>query len=294
MRCSEAGPGDGVRRARTVVLAHATDAEGFRGWARALLAQGKLPGDVDWSVAGGGDLFSDAGPAQAPPLPPPQARVAVPAAFVELMNDVLLHSDPARFGLLYRLLWRLVHEPGLRHDALDADRARAAAMARAVRRDIHKMRAFVRFRPVESMDGGPPLHVAWFEPEHHIVEANAAFFARRFAGMRWAILTPARSVRWDGQRLDFGPGADRADAPAADAGEALWLTYYRHIFNPARLKVAAMKKEMPVRYWRNLPEAALISPLVGQAAEQCGRMVEAGPTVTRRRLPGGGAKGALG
>ena len=55
--------------------------------------------------------------------------------------------------------------------------------------------------------------------------------------------------------------------PPADAGEALWLTYYAHIFNPARLKVAAMRKEMPRRYWHNLPEAQLIAPLI-QAAQR--------------------------
>jgi hypothetical protein len=36
--------------------------------------------------------------------------------------------------------------------------------------------------------------VAWFEPEHYIVEAVAPLFERRFAQMRWAILTPERSV----------------------------------------------------------------------------------------------------
>jgi DNA polymerase len=44
------------------------------------------------------------------------------------------------------------------------------------------MHAFVRFRALERVDG--TRHVAWFEPEHHILEAEAGFFARRFAGMR--------------------------------------------------------------------------------------------------------------
>jgi hypothetical protein len=103
---------------------------------------------------------------------------------------------------------------------------------------------------------------------HHIVAATAPFFARRFAQMRWAILTPERSVRWDGKRLAFGPGARREDAPGADAGEQLWLTYYEHIFNPARLKLAMMQKEMPRRYWKNLPEAALIQPLAARRPAQ--------------------------
>ena len=129
------------------------------------------------------------------------------------------------------------------------------------------------------------LHVAWFEPVHHVVEAVAPFFARRFANLRWVLLTPERSVRWDGARLDFGPGARRDEAPAADAGERLWLTYYEHIFNPARLKLAAMRREMPRRYWRNLPEAVLISPLAAAAGERSARMVAQESVGPRRRIP---------
>jgi uracil-DNA glycosylase len=266
---------------RTVTLQSETDLAGFREAARGLLAAQVEPEYVTWITATRADeLFADEGP----PAAPAGASAVVPAWFVTLCNSVILHRDPQRFGLLYRLLWRLVHEPGLRHDPLDADRVRAAHMAQAVRRDLHKMKAFVRFRPVD--DGGAgPLHVAWFEPAHYIVEANAPFFARRFTNMRWAILTPDRSVQWDGERLVFGPGAQRADAPGADAGEALWLTYYQSIFNPARLKLKMMQKEMPRKYWENLPEAKLIQPLAAAAHQRGMQMVESEPTRMERRMP---------
>jgi DNA polymerase len=103
--------------------------------------------------------------------------------------------------------------------------------------------------------------------------------------MHWAILTPRRSVCWNGAALTFGPGANRSDAPPADAAEALWLTYYASIFNPARLKLAMMRKEMPRRYWKNLPESVLIQPLAAGAAERSGRMVEQVPAEPVRRRP---------
>lgn len=264
----------------TELLAHEADAAGFRAAARRLVAAGVPPDGVAWTVrARDAGLFDDDDAA-----PPAAARreVRVPASFVELCEHAALHRDPQRFHLLYRLLWRLQREPALRHDPLDDDWQQAARWAQAVRRDIHKMHAFVRFRPVGEAGG---WHVAWFEPLHHTLEAGAPFFMRRFANLRWAILTPERSARWDGERLDFGPGATRADAPAADGGEALWLTYYAHIFNPARLKLKAMEKEMPRAYWKNLPEAVLISPLAAAAAERSGRMVERAATVPARRLP---------
>jgi DNA polymerase len=157
-----------------------------------------------------------------------------------------------------------------------------------VRRDVHKMRAFVRFRPVQDGRGEEPLHVAWFEPEHHIVAAIAPFFVRRFTQMRWAVLTPECSLYWDyagpragqaGQApgaLQIGPGARKEDAPPPDAGEQLWLTYYQSIFNPARLKLKAMQKEMPRRYWKNLPEARQIPALIAGAQQREAAMIATG------------------
>ncbi|MCY7371995.1 MAG: UdgX family uracil-DNA binding protein, partial [Polaromonas sp.] len=85
--------------------------------------------------------------------------------------------------------------------------------------------------------------------------------------------------------LRFGPGANKLDAPPADAGEQLWLTYYQHIFNPARLKLKAMQKEMPRRYWKNLPETQCISVLTAQSAQRQSRMLDAPASSPRRRIP---------
>ena len=282
----------------TVSLASATDLAGFRRHARRLLAAHVAPAQVSWhcrdaptlDLFANGSLEDQTESATDANLTPPPSLVTVPADFLALCQTVILHSDPQRFGLLYRLLWRLVHEPGLRHDPLDADRVEAARLAHAVRRDMHKMKAFVRFRPLEDeifrsqpLDG--PLHVAWFEPQHHIVAAITPFFVRRFSQMRWAILTPECSVHWDGSRAQFGPGAHRDEAPPADAGEQLWLTYYQHIFNPARLKLKMMQKEMPRRYWHNLPEAQFISTLSASAAERQAQMIDSQPSTPYRRIP---------
>jgi len=282
-----------------VTLQGPADLEGFRRAARALLAQQMLPEQVSWhsSDARVQDLFAsgiegaveattaihNAAFNNAPP-------VSVPPEFVALCETAILHTDPNRFGLLYRILWRLMHEPGLRHDPLDADMMKARQLAQQVRRDMHKMKAFVRFRTVQdetfrNHPEGGPLHVAWFEPEHHIVEAIAPFFARRFTQMRWALLTPQTSAQWDGVSLQFGPGASKTDAPPPDAGERLWLTYYENIFNPARLKLKMMQKEMPRKYWHNLPEAALIAPLTAGAHERSARMVDEVPVGLARRMP---------
>ena len=219
---------------RAVMLANEEDFNGWRDAARSLALAGMTPDEVVWQVGEAPtDLFGD----EAPPESAPGA-FAVSRAFVALAKEVVRHSDPARFALLYTYLLRLRAEPRLIADEADPLRRRLEHMAKAVRRDIHKMRAFVRFR--EIAEDGDQRFVAWFEPEHHIVRANAAFFVRRFANMRWSILTPKLSIHWDGEALSESPGATKADAPSGDPLEEMWKTYYASIFNPARVKVGAM------------------------------------------------------
>ena len=128
---------------------------------------------------------------------------------------------------------------------------------------MHKMKAFVRFRRIPDAD--PEQFAAWHKPDHYIVEAMAPWFAERFASMHWSILTPDQSAHWDGETITFSPGVPRSEAPDDDALEDLWRDYYRSIFNPARVKVKAMKAEMPVRHWATLPEAQIIPELLAKA-----------------------------
>jgi probable DNA metabolism protein len=258
---------------RLIRLPHETDVAGWRDAARAALLVGEPPEALDWVVGDGaaGDLFEGEEAARTPIVAP-----KVPRAFITLTETVILHRDPGRFALLYRLLWGLQAQPKLLEDASHPDVHEAEQRAKAIRRDIHKMHAFVRFREVEEPEGA--IFIAWFEPDNFIVEAAAPFFMRRFTGMRWSILTPDRCAFWDGDSLRFGEGVSRDQAPMEDRLEALWRIYYANIFNPARLKVAAMTREMPRRYWKNLPEAELIGPLIEAAGERAQAMVAAAPT----------------
>ncbi|MDR6787119.1 DNA polymerase [Sphingomonas sp. BE138] len=258
---------------RAVTLPAPDDMDAWREAARALVADDVPPERVVWQVgAVAEDLFAATANTPAP-TPPPASPLRVSRAFIALAGDAILHRDPERFALLYTLLWRLRDTPRLVEDHADPLVRRLEGFAKAVRRDIHKMRAFLRFRSVAD-DDGTERYVAWFEPEHHIVRANAAFFVNRFASMRWSILTPEVSVHWDGAMLSEGPGATRSDAPDGDPIEEVWKTYYSSIFNPARVKVKAMLKEMPRKYWKNMPETALVPQLLAGAQARESGMIE--------------------
>ncbi len=261
------------------------DFESWRGASRRLLARQVTPENVLWlddsqtpllplttvnlegagvggGVAGGGVV----------------GGVRVPREFVELAETVACHRSPQRWPLLYRMLWRLTHGLSDLLDHLADDDVREAdQMAKAVSRDRHKMTAFVRFRRVTDAFG--EHYIAFHRPDHFIVKLAAPFFQERFAAMRWTILTPDDSVSWDGHDLCFFEGMPASSAPPADATEDLWQTYYANIFNPARIKLNAMRKEMPVRHWKTLPETRLIPDLLREAPRRVEQMVRYSKTI---------------
>jgi len=266
---------------RSVVIPELGRAAAWRQQARTLLLEGVAPDNVRWTAAGAeADLFGTPAPAQVAVRP--VNAPSVPAAFLPLADAVVCHASPERYALLYRLLWRLQQDRTMLGDRADGDVARLHAMEKSVRRDAHKMKAFVRFREIGVSDSGRRQFVAWFEPEHAILERTAPFFARRFADMDWLIVTPGYAARFEAGHLAVDLCDQRPDLPD-DAADDLWRTYYASIFNPARLKVKAMKSEMPVKYWKNLPEAQLIPDMIATAEKAVQAMRAAMPTLPHAR-----------
>jgi DNA polymerase len=181
------------------------------------------------------------------------------------------HSSEDRWSLLYSIAYRAVVKKKPLIAALDGDARAAELLAKAVKRDVHKMKAFVRFRRIEG--AVPERFVAWHRPEHRIVRLIASFFARRFSTLRWTIFTPWESADWDGETICFGAGVPSAHVKEHDALEHLWKTYYSSIFNPARIKLKAMTKEMPKRHWSTLPETTVLNDLVRSAPDRVRQMI---------------------
>ncbi|KAA9008149.1 UdgX family uracil-DNA binding protein [Histidinibacterium aquaticum] len=265
-----------------VTLPRIGTATAWRDAVRAALAAQVPPERIAWHHGTAADsLFEGA------PLPPCDRPVKVSRAFVELADTVIWHADPERFSRLYILLRRLRTQPGLLSDRADPQVAKLRQMEKAVRRCQHKMKAFVRFRDLRPVgpDGGPAPRrsfAAWFEPTHYTLEPTAPFFARRFADMDWVIATPDATAVFENGTLSFREGAPRPDLPE-DAAEELWGTYFRNIFNPARVKVRAMTSEMPRKYWKNMPETRHIPELLATAEARTREMAEAAPTLAPAR-----------
>ena len=255
---------------REVVLKEPGDFTEWRSAARGLLAGGVAPEDVSWrGNAEGASLFGDEEVATT------KGAVSLPRELLEVAERVICHRDAEVPARLYRIVWRAANDRQLLARRTDADVDWLMKADKAIRRDVHKMHAFVRFRQLGEDEAGRESFAAWFEPSHRILRLTAPFFQRRFYGMDWAIVTPDARAIWQAETLSYGPGGTKNDVPDSDIVEDQWRTYYGAIFNPARVKIDAMRAEMRKKYWKNLPEAQDIAPLLAGAEARVERMREA-------------------
>jgi DNA polymerase len=112
----------------------------FEAWqaeARRLLAQRVPPDEVVWTAAPDPARRDRRGPATG--RAPGPGVVRVPRRFLELARQVAGHADPERWGLLYEVLWRVVHEGrGFLESPSDPRVRRLLAMAAQARRAAYR------------------------------------------------------------------------------------------------------------------------------------------------------------
>lgn len=205
----------------------------------------------------------------------PGRSLSVPAAFLEKARTISRHTSPKRWMLLYAALYRLVKDERHLFDlAADPLVRQLSLMEKSVRRDAHKAKAFVRFK--KALDDNQEEHFfAWHQSDHDILPLVAPFFGRRFEITKWTIMSPQRCVTWDGKLLSYTVGIQKADIrEPLDKMEDLWRAYYRATFNPARISINAMTREMPRRYWPTMPETSIIKELINEAPSCVKAMID--------------------
>jgi DNA polymerase len=216
---------------RRIVLDSQTDWEGWRTAARALVLAGVAPDDVRWSVGGrGGDA-----------LPEGSGSFGVSRALVSLASLAIQARDPERFDLLYRLVWRANAGEHVMQKTTDPELRRAQGLALAVRAEAHRMRTLVRFMPVSEPT--EPYYLGWYEPAHHVLEADAQLIVRRFPDLAFSILTPDAAAHWDGAELRFSAGVDRGAVPDDARLLRWWHAHHAGLLRDARVGTAIPEAE---------------------------------------------------
>ncbi len=193
------------------------------------------------------------------------------------------YRDASRWSFLDRVCERLEKEgASFFKNPADPDSIEWASRLKAIRRDVHKAHAFVRFKKVEA---DRERLAAWHRPQHDTLDLFVRLFCRRFPKMEWSVVTSDESAHFVDGHLKFGAGHSGGEPGEADGWEDFWRTYYRSIFNPARLMVGAMKKEMPVWHWQTLPESRLIPDLIRGSESRLAGMARKAQSSAEAFLP---------
>lgn len=243
---------------------------GFNDWrqqSRQLLAEGIAPHLIVWLDARDAiDLFAELDAQHTPSMS--AARFTIPRELPALLEQAARYRDPDRWALLYRVLWRVARGDRSAMLAGDLDGAELQRRVRQVRREAHHMEAFLRFKERPQQHAAPRF-VAWHEPAHDVLDLVTDHFTARLGRASWLIATPDMAALSEGGHVAFHspcpPELEQLARQTVDAEDSLWQAYYRSTFNPARVNAELTRQHMPARFWKNLPEGALIARLATEA-----------------------------
>jgi probable DNA metabolism protein len=137
-----------------------------------------------------------------------------------------------------------------------------ADMVKKVRREKHRMEAFIRFQ--KTKDG---MFYAIIEPDFNVLPLIIRHFKNRYADQVWIIYDTRRKfgIHYDGIScseitIDFSTADMEANKDETQLDEQeelyqkLWQSYFKSINIEARKNTKLHLQHVPRRYWRYLTE----------------------------------------
>lgn len=131
-----------------------------------------------------------------------------------------------------------------------------------VRREKHRMEAFIRFQ--KMADG---IFYASVEPDFNVLPLILTHFKNRYADQKWIIYDIRRGYglyydlhEVDFIQMDFASGRPQGKNIISSYSEdetlyqALWKDYFKHVNIPARKNTKLHLQHVPKRYWKHLTE----------------------------------------
>lgn len=119
--------------------------------------------------------------------------------------------------------------------------------------ETHRFKGFIRF--MECANG---VLYAPYSPDNNITDLLMPHFAARLGSLKFVIHDVKRNIAglYDGREciLSYVGEAEITLAESERTFETLWKKYYKSVTVNERPHEKQMKRSMPVRYWKFLPE----------------------------------------
>jgi len=137
---------------------------------------------------------------------------------------------------------------------------RVAEMVRMLRRERHRMEAFIRFQKLQD-----ETFYSAIEPDFNVLPLLAKHFKDRYTDQKWIIYDMRRNYGLfynlhavEFITLDFATSKpdDVISTYTEDEGlyQNLWKNYFKSVNIPARKNTKLHMRHIPKRYWRFLTE----------------------------------------
>ncbi|RVU00813.1 DNA metabolism protein [Mucilaginibacter limnophilus] len=138
---------------------------------------------------------------------------------------------------------------------------RVSEIVRSLRREKHRMEAFVRFQKLK--DG---VFYSAIEPDFNVLPLLVRHFKNRYADQKWIIYDIRRQygIYYDLHdtqfiSIDFNDNNQAVNTIASyteDEGlyQHLWKNYFHSVNIPSRKNTKLHLRHIPRRYWKHLPE----------------------------------------
>jgi probable DNA metabolism protein len=182
-----------------------------------------------------------------------------------LVHVAFLAQEPQTEMLLWQYLEKVFRggDPGYHLNLLDETVFRLVQMARRVKLEVHRFHGLVRFQ--KTADG---MYFAPVAPDHDILRLLARHFRNRYGGQKWVIYDTrrqygiyydtlaVREIVLENHRIDLRSGNLATGVRDLDEDFycRLWQGYYDAVNILERRNHRQMRRAMPVRYWKYLPE----------------------------------------
>lgn len=186
-----------------------------------------------------------------------QARISRRAA-IQLYNAFLSEEKDIEDALLQYARYAFSRKQSIEYDYSNPAVRKIVDTDKIVRREKHRMEAFVRFQRTAD-----DLWFAAVNPDFNVLPLIRRHFEERYADQRWLIYDLLRKygIHYDGHtclpvELDFNEdqNASAIMHPDEEQYRQLWQHYFNNVNIPARKNLRLHLRHMPARYWKFLPE----------------------------------------
>lgn len=177
------------------------------------------------------------------------------------MLDVVFRSEEEGVEMLILAYLRKLFaatEPNYGRNPASSEMLPLYMIARSVRREAGDMLGMVRFS--KTCDG---TYFSEIEPKYDILPLMLGHFKGRFTNERWAIYDSKRRYGFYYDGNNPAHEAVEIHIPDMEAIKAntppdemvhLWQQYYNSIAIKERENPKLLRRNLPVRYWKHLPE----------------------------------------